>query len=142
MLKFSECGNYLFLDTSAPYIFLLNEENEVQQSFTKPSVIRHTKSLSSWNLEFYRIDDCLNDGGGDLTFQMFQYTQDQDGKLEWDRTMKRLTPLPASSSDAEAILLLGDDDHPNLRVLFLQRNSHPKIKYLDFSWEEFESRFK
>lgn len=139
-LKFSDCGQYLTLFNHLfCYFFSLQSDNEVPRSFSRPSIIR-SGSHGSWNHCFFKLDDGAV-GWDFLRTSMYHYVQDENETLTWTTERKNLTPLPAHLVKAKATLLLGSDEYPNLRILFYQGNHPPEIKYLNITWEEFESEF-
>lgn len=130
-LKFSDCGQYLTLfNYHFCYFFSLQSANKVPQSFSRPSIIR-SGSLGSWNYCFFQ----LNDGavGWDfLRVSMYHYVQDENETLTWTTESKNLTPLPAHLVKAKATLLLGSDEYPNLRILFLSGQQPPRDQILEY----------
>lgn len=72
---------------------------------------------------------------------MFHYIEEENGDLTWTFQKKHLTSIPAHLWKAEVTLLLGSEEHPNLRIVFCHKNNPPEMKYLNISWEEFQSKF-
>lgn len=47
-----------------------------------------------------------------------------------------ITTVPRYLYDSPAVLLLGNEQHRNLRVLFLRQDAPPELKYSNISWAE------
>ncbi len=55
---------------------------------------------------------------------------------------KELTTYPAHLRRADFAVLLGEEEDSTLRVVFWNDHDPPEIKYLNFTWRDFLSRFR
>jgi hypothetical protein len=131
---FSSCGHYLRFNRR--HVFLLRcSQEESKLPCNKPLMIR--PGDDGWSNCFFSVTFWQ-----DLDRIPIYITCGFENKEKDATEMKELTTYPAHLREADFALLIGEEEDSNLRVVFWKGQDPPEIKYLNFTWRDFLSRFR
>lgn len=131
--KFSGCGHYFIFDQR--YVFSLSSNRPEPNSLCKkPLIIQPGKQ----HLYTCFFDAML------ITSSQTMYLSTSGGvenEIKKKNETKVLTTFPAHLREADFVLLTGEEEDSNLRVVFWKGHDPPEIKYLNITWKDLLSRY-
>lgn len=131
--RFSGCDHYFHFNQ---YILPLSSSpREPHSPCKKPLIIQPGQSCSTC---FFNVS-LMTDNSHNIYAQVRGGVENQEKDTA---ETKALTTYPAHLRDAKYAVLLGEEENSNLRVVFWKDHVPPEIKYLNFTWKDFLSRFR
>lgn len=136
--RFSDCGHYVKISDGwkRQIVPLKCSQVDLKSPCRKPLFINSRKITSIncfFDIQLY-IDKQF------LLAEVMLYTDELNNRVVINKLS--LTTCPAHLRNAKFALLLGEEQDSNLRVVFWNEHDPLEMKYLNFTWADFLSRFE
>jgi hypothetical protein len=123
--RYSLCQEYIYLVIydNIKFSLFTEEDVEIDWPFRRRNIVEHQ------DVSLYGRVISISNNAPALHLNFRRHHEEEDGQEK--RAI--LAHVPRSLSSAKAVLLTGDEENPQLRVLFFPKNSVPEMRFLSLT---------